>query len=131
MKFVNPLPFVQDMERSKAFYGGLLGLAVVEDHGNFVRFENGFALHRGRDLHQTVFGVPPDGCEPFGRLNLVLYFEDEDIHAAFERLVGSVALIHGIRREPWGQLVFRFYDPDGHIIEIGEPLPGPPSPEPR
>ncbi|MDX9802546.1 MAG: hypothetical protein RBS96_00715, partial [Dehalococcoidales bacterium] len=24
---------------------------------------------------------------------------------------------------PWGQRAIRFYDPDNHIIEIGEPMP--------
>jgi uncharacterized glyoxalase superfamily protein PhnB len=51
----------------------------------------------------------------------VLYFEDADLEAAFGRIAGAVELIHGIRREAWGQRVFRFFDPDGHIVEIGEP----------
>lgn len=32
-----------------------------------------------------------------------------------------VELIHPIERQAWGQKVFRFYDPDGHIVEVGEP----------
>jgi hypothetical protein len=28
-----------------------------------------------------------------------------------------------LREQPWGQRVFRVYDPDGHIVEIGEPMP--------
>lgn len=33
----------------------------------------------------------------------------------------AVELIHPLRREPWGQRVFRFHDPDGHIVKISEP----------
>ena len=27
-----------------------------------------------------------------------------------------------MREYPWGQRVLRFYDPDGHIIELGEAM---------
>ncbi|WP_298983554.1 VOC family protein [uncultured Roseibium sp.] len=121
MKFINPLPFVTDMERSKAFYRDVMCLKIIEDHGNFVRFENGFALHEGRSLLQTVFSRNPEVNEPYGRNNLVLYFEDPDIWSSFDRIVPHVELIHGIERQTWGQRVFRFHDPDRHILEVGEP----------
>ncbi|MHA7776435.1 VOC family protein [Roseibium sp. M-1] len=122
MKFVNPLPFVADIERAKRFYAEVLDLRILEDHGDFVRFESGFALHDGAALHQTVFGDPPVGDEPYGRRNLVLYFEDEDIEVTFARVATRVRLIHGVETQAWGQRVFRFFDPDGHIVEIGEPM---------
>lgn len=121
MKFVNPLPFVADMDRAKRFYADVLGLRIVEDHGTFVRFGNGFALHDGAALHRTVFSEPAPRGDTWGRGNLVLYFEDDDIEAACARITGQVDLIHPVRREPWGQRVFRFFDPDGHIVEVGEP----------
>lgn len=121
MRFVNPLPFVADIERAKGFYRDLLGLAVLADHGDFVRFEGGFALHEGAALHRTVFGEAPASGVPWGRDNLVLYFEVQDLDGTFDRLAGRVDLIHPIRREPWGQRVFRLRDPDRHVVEIGEP----------
>jgi hypothetical protein len=43
---------------------------------------------------------------------------------AFTRVVESgVEMIHPLRVQPWGQRVFRFYDFDRHIIELGEPMP--------
>ena len=27
-----------------------------------------------------------------------------------------------VKTEPWGQITIRFYDPDGHLIEIGETM---------
>ena len=117
---MNPLPSVRDFERDKAFCADLLGLNVLEDHGDFVRFEDGFAIHEGAALSRAIYGTA--GAEaPFGRRNLVLYFDDPDLDATFARLAGQVDLIHPIRREPWGQRVFRFHDPDGHIVELGEP----------
>lgn len=121
MQFVNPLPFVADIETSKEFYSELLGLEILEDHGNFIKFESGFALHEGSSLFRTVFSADDTSSGRYGRGNLVLYFEEADLDAAFRRLEPKVDLIHGIRKEPWGQRVFRFFDPDGHIVELGEP----------
>lgn len=39
MRFINPIPFVRDINRSKEFYNQLLGLKIIEDAGNFVLFE--------------------------------------------------------------------------------------------
>ncbi|HCV70447.1 VOC family protein [Agrobacterium tumefaciens] len=122
MRFVNPIPFVCDINRSREFYRDRLGLKVLDDFGNFVLFESGFAIHEGRSLEQTVWRTSPDTDEPYGRRNLLLYFEHEDVDAAFRNIAPHVELIHPFERQAWGQRVFRFYDPDGHAIEIGEPL---------
>ncbi|MBP1577865.1 MAG: glyoxalase, partial [Oscillospiraceae bacterium] len=34
----------------------------------------------------------------------------------------AVRLVHPVKELRWGQRVVRFYDPDNHIIEVGEPL---------
>ncbi|MDI6834326.1 MAG: VOC family protein [Rhizobiaceae bacterium] len=121
MRFINPIPFVRDIRQSKEFYQEILGLEVAEDFGSFVLFETGFAIHEGRALEQTIWGETSAATEPYGRRNLLLYFEHEDVDAAFEKIGPQVKLIHAIERQAWGQRVFRFYDPDGHAIEIGEP----------
>lgn len=124
MKFINPIPFVHDVAISKEFYRSLLRLNVMQDHGDFVQFENGFALHDGAALMRTVFGEPEIPRGPYGRKNLVLYFESADIEGDFSRIAPSVRMIHAVEKQAWGQRVFRFFDPDGHIIEIGEPEAG-------
>lgn len=120
MRFVNPLPFVADVDRSKAFYRDVLGLTVSEDHDGFVRFEGGFALHDGPSLHQRAFAHPEDAGAPYGRQNLVPYFEAPDLDAAFERVSAGAEILHPVRTEPWGGRVFRALDPDGHVVEVGE-----------
>jgi hypothetical protein len=30
--------------------------------------------------------------------------------------------VHGVKEFPWGQRVIRFYDPDRHILEVGEKM---------
>lgn len=121
MRFINPIPFVRDIVRSREFYQNRLGLKVLEDFGNFVLFESGFAIHEGAALEQTVWQKPSQSDEPYGRGNLLLYFEHDDVDAAFENIAPHVELIHPIERQAWGQRVFRFYDPDRHAVEIGEP----------
>ncbi|MEJ6394544.1 VOC family protein [Gymnodinialimonas sp. 2305UL16-5] len=121
MKFVNPIPFVRDIEISKNFYARVLGISILEDHGDFVTFKDGFAIHSGAVLFQTVFGTDDDTASAYGRANLVLYFEDDHLDRTFAEISKHVELIHPIRREPWGQRVFRFFDPDRHVVEIGEP----------
>lgn len=32
----------------------------------------------------------------------------------------NVEFLHEIEEQPWGQRVFRFYDPDKYIVEIGD-----------
>lgn len=121
MKFINPIPFVRDIQRSKAFYQQVIGLKMLEDFGSFVLFETGFAIHGGPALEETVWGKASDTSEPYGRRNLLLYFEHDDVDAAFENIAPHVELIHPVERQAWGQRVFRFYDPDRHAVEIGEP----------
>lgn len=121
MRFINPIPFVRDIVRSREFYEERLGLNVLEDFGSFVLFETGFAIHDGAALEQTVWGQASPSEESYGRRNLLLYFEHDDVDAAFENIAPYVELIHPVERQVWGQRVFRFYDPDRHTIEVGEP----------
>lgn len=121
MRFINPIPFVRDIALSREFYEKRMGLKVLEDAGSFFLFETGFAIHDGAALEQTVWGHASGTRESYGRRNLLLYFEHDDVDAAFENIAPHVELIHPVERQAWGQRVFRFYDPDGHAVEIGEP----------
>ncbi|UDF30143.1 UNVERIFIED_ORG: VOC family protein [Roseateles sp. XES5] len=129
MRFVNPIPFVRDIARARRFYEERLGLTVLEDFGSFVLFETGFALHEGPALERTVWGEASETDAPYGRKNLLLYFEHDDIDAAFAAIAPHVELIHPVEKQAWGQRVFRFYDPDRHAVEIGEPQDLPPTAE--
>lgn len=131
MRFVNPIPFVQDISRSKQFYQDRLGLRVLDDFGNFVLFEDGFAIHEGRSLERTIWGKELPAEEPHGRNNLLLYFEHHDVDAAFESIAPHVEVIHPVERQAWEQRVFRFHDPDGHVVEVGEPQSSQSSGDPR
>jgi uncharacterized glyoxalase superfamily protein PhnB len=88
-----------------------------------VFFEGGLAIPDARNL--TAHSVRGDDLpsEDQGRWNLKLYFERAELDACFGRMAGSGAeIIHPIKRQAWGPLVFRSFDPDRHIVEIGEPF---------
>ena len=120
MRFINPIAFVRDIEVSRTFYRDVLGLAILEEDAMIVIFEHGFAIHDGADLAMKVWGGADAETSPYGRRNVLFYFEDDDIDACFARIKDRVKLIHPIVRQAWGQRVFRFLDPDGHAIETGE-----------
>ncbi|HEX2996693.1 MAG TPA: VOC family protein [Anaerolineales bacterium] len=124
LKFINTIVFVRDISTSKTFYTETLGLKIIGDYGPFVLFENHFAIHQARELATTVWKAEaPSGTDqPQGRHNVLIYFETDTLEDTFARLKDQIRLINPIERQAWGQNVFRFYDPDGHVVEIGEPL---------
>lgn len=57
----------------------------------------------------------------FGANNAEMYFEEDDFDDFAERLKDfALQYVHEIKEHRWGQRVVRFYDPDQHIIEVGE-----------
>ncbi len=123
MKFINTIVFCRDLQESKRFYRDVLGLDIVQEMDTIVFFENHFVIHAAREQQTSVYGTPPDietGLQ--GRDNLLIYFEHDDLDAVFTLVKDQVNLFHPIITQPWGQRVFRFHDPDGHIVEVGEPM---------
>jgi hypothetical protein len=89
-----------------------------------VGFVGGFAIWQVDHAYQIMFERPPGEVGQLGRENCELYFEADDLDAVWARLSeAGLQLVHPLREQPWGQRVFRLYDPDGHIVELGEPMP--------
>ncbi len=121
IRFVCPLIVVGDVEASRAFYGGKLGLKVKYDFGQNVTFEGDFAIHE-RNHFMGLLGRGADESLT-GAHNGELYFETDDVASEYARLESAgVVFLHGPREEPWCQRVMRCYDPDRHIVEIGETM---------
>ena len=51
-----------------------------------------------------------------------LYFEEDNFDDFLKRLksIDNIIYVHMEKEHRWGQRVVRFYDPDMHIIEVGE-----------
>ena len=117
--FKTPIYLVKDIAISKIFYEKTLGVAILQDFGSFVVFEGNFAIHSADVLYGYM-----DKNYAGGRLgsdNLELYFTSPDLPALQKKLSDeNVTFIHPIKESPWGEKVLRMYDPDGHIVEIGD-----------
>lgn len=121
LKFDAPLIVVEDMARSRHFYETLLGQKVKFDFGPNIPFE-GFSLHL-RSHFQSLLGDAAQYSVIQKAHWGELYFETDELEPIGQRLnEAGVEFIHAICEQPWGQRVMRFYDPDGHIIEIGETM---------
>ena len=117
MKFMNPLLAVSDMERSVSFYKTVLGLDKIADFGANVTLTGGVALQTQETWAQFI---ETDALTWNGKVS-ELYFEEDDFDTFAERLRGQdIRYVHPVKEHAWGQRVVRFYDPDGHIIEVGE-----------
>ena len=119
MKYISTLIAVSDMKKSKQFYHDVLGMKVVADFGANVTLDGGLVM-------QTM-----DTWKSFIRTDKVLlpnnagelFFEEEDLDAFLENLKQfDICYVHPLFEHRWGQRVTRFYDPDRHIIEVGEKL---------
>ena len=122
MKFRNPLLVVSDMERSLAFYRSVLGLRVTADFGANKTLTGGICLQTAESW-PTLIGEAGSRIS-YGGNDAELYFETEDLDAFLARLEGmaDVAYVHPVVEHRWGQRAVRIYDPDRHIIEVGESL---------
>ncbi len=119
--FYNTIVFVRDLKKSKEFYETVIGLKAEQDYGTIVFFENHFVLHDANNLKKTVFKRKSFLNFKNGKRNLEIYFESDNLEQSFDKVVKSgMKIIHGMEIQAWGQKVFRFFDPDGHIVEIGE-----------
>jgi catechol 2,3-dioxygenase-like lactoylglutathione lyase family enzyme len=120
MKFLNPLIVVSNMEKSKLFYYEVLGLKVIEDFGANITLTGGIALQT-KDSWST-FIHKKDSEIVFGGNESELYFEEDDFDSFIKRLnnMRDINYVHSMVEHSWGQRAVRFYDPDKHIIEVGE-----------
>jgi len=120
MKLKNMLIVVKDIERSKAFYRGLFGLEVLADYEGNVVLTEGLVL-QDADVWEAFIHK---NIEHYSNSS-ELYFEENDMDWFMERLsrcTEHVEYVTPFSQHEWGQRVVRFYDPDGHLIEVGESM---------
>lgn len=121
MKHVDTIVLVEDIKVSKEFYINMIGLEILYDWGNMVIFKDRFSIHQANKLmpEQEINKLVQNGKQGYN--NLVIYFEVENIEDEYNKMLRKgLKIIHEIMELPW-QKIFRIYDPDNHIIEIGGP----------
>lgn len=124
MKFMGPIILVENLERSRDFYEKILKQKVVYDFGVNVSFENGLAIHL-RTHFEEVHKMKDSHKIIYGPNNMELNFETKELDDIYSYLkLRKVEFIHEMQEAPWGQRGITFYDPDMHIVSIGEAMEG-------
>ena len=117
MKFKNPLLVVSDMDISVKFYKEVLGLRKIMDFGENVTLTGGVCLQTKETWAEFI----ENESLSFGGKTSEIYFEEDDFDCFANKLKKlDIDYVHPVKEHSWGQRVVRFYDPDCHIIEVGE-----------
>jgi|AntDryMetagUQ313_1029471.scaffolds.fasta_scaffold00058_10 catechol 2,3-dioxygenase-like lactoylglutathione lyase family enzyme len=99
-----------DPARAAAFYGELLGMPVVMDHGWIVTHGG-----QGSALAQVSFASEGGSGAPVPDLSI----EVDNLQEVLERMhAAGIALDYGPADEPWGVRRFFVRDPFGRLLNI-------------
>ena len=120
MKYICTVISVSDIEAAKKFYKDLFGLKIYQDYGKNIAFTCGLALQQDFDW---LVNLPKEKVLKKSN-NVEIAFEESDFDEFLIRLkqFENIEYLDGVMEHTWGQRVIRFYDLDGHIIEVGESM---------
>ena len=114
--------YVSDLQQTRDFYHGILGLPVMSmKHDTFIFFRAGedVLLCFNPEATQTQTSLPPHFA--YGKQHFAFECPAEDYQAWIRKLeVAGITIEH---RQDWGNDIHSFYfrDPDGHSVEIAMP----------
>lgn len=118
MKMKNTMLVVKDMERSKKFYWEVMGLRTLVDLQIHAVLTGGLGLQ----TEASWQGFIREDISYKGN-DAEIYFEEDDFDTFIEKLTKmDIEYVHPPYTHEWGQRVVRFYDPDNHILEVGESM---------
>jgi catechol 2,3-dioxygenase-like lactoylglutathione lyase family enzyme len=99
-----------DVGKAQAFYGDLLGLRLVMDHGWILTFAS-----EGSMAPQISVATEGGSGTPVPDLSI----EVDDVDAIHARAVElGLTIEYGIADEPWGVRRFYVRDPFGRLVNI-------------
>lgn len=120
MKYCCTIISVADVNAARKFYEDLFGLEAAQDFGLNLAFTCGLTLQQDFD---GLIRLPKDSVLKESN-NIELYFEELDFDGFLDNLkeYPDIEYLGGVAEQSWGQRAIRFYDLDGHIIEVGEDM---------
>jgi lactoylglutathione lyase len=116
--------FVDDPQRSKAFYESAFDLPAIYEDANSVafNFKNMIVnLLKTPEAHGLIAPAAVGAPESGSRFQLTIWVDDADAVSADLQSRG-VELLNGPLDRDWGMRTAAFADPDGHIWEIAQEL---------
>ena len=120
MKYTCILISVADINAARKFYEDLFRLEVFQDYGRNIVFTCGLALQQDFDW---LVNLPKEKVLNKSN-NAEIVFEEQDFDGFLNKLkeYPDIEYLGEVLEHSWGQRVIRFYDLDGHIIEVGEDM---------
>ena len=120
MKHVCMLISVVDINTARKFYEDLFGLEVFQDYGRNIAFTCGLALQQDFDW---LVNLPKEKILKKSN-NAEIVFEEQNFDGFLNKLkeYPDIEYLGEVIEHSWGQRVIRFYDLDGHIIEVDEDM---------
>jgi catechol 2,3-dioxygenase-like lactoylglutathione lyase family enzyme len=118
--------FVDDHRRSRAFYERVFASPPIYEDDDAVTFrlENAMLnLLRRPAAHELVAPAAVGSGDAGAAFQLTLAVEDADAASAALTSRG-IELLNGPVDRPWGVRTAAFADPDGHVWELAQALPG-------
>lgn len=122
IKYHSVVLISSDLQKSKRFYQDLFGLEAELEIEGLITFKEGISLWL-QSIASELMYKGADISPPQEKPGVEIYFETDDIDGFFEMInAKSVRLLHQVQSSPWQQRTVRFFDPDGHLIEVGESM---------
>ena len=120
MKYTCMLISVADINAARNFYEDLFRQEVFQDYGRNIAFTCGLALQQDFDW---LVNLPKEKVLNKSN-NAEIVFEEQDFDGFLNKLkeYPDIEYLGEVLEHSWGQRVIRFYDLDGHIIEVGEDM---------
>lgn len=120
MKYMCSVMSVGDINAARKFYEDLFGLELDQDYGINISFTCGLALQQEFDWLVNI--QKEDILKKSS--NMELCFEEQDFDGFLQKLkqYPDIEYVDDVLEHGWGQRVIRFYDLDGHMIEVGEEM---------
>lgn len=120
MKYTCTVISVADISAARNFYEDLFGLEVFQDYGKNIAFTCGLALQQDFDW---LVNLPKEKVLKKSN-NAEIVFEEQDFDGFLNKIKQhtDIEYLGEVIEHSWGQRVIRFYDLDGHIIEVGEDM---------
>jgi catechol 2,3-dioxygenase-like lactoylglutathione lyase family enzyme len=116
--------FAEDLARSKAFYGNVLGMEMEFEDDESVGFKIkavAFIVLQVDRARVQLQGEPT--ATPRAGATAFLTTFTDDVDALHADLVGrGIDFFQYPTDQPWGMRTAYFKDPDGHIWEIAQPI---------
>jgi lactoylglutathione lyase len=117
--------FIDDRERSKAFYEQVFGAPAVHEDDVSIAFKFDSIVVNLLEVSEAPGLIGPARVATAGagsRFQLTVGVEDTD-EVCSQLAALDVELLNGPMNRPWGIRTAAFTDPDGHVWEVAGKIP--------